>query len=442
MTALRITLAVACCTWPLIAAGEEVAAPDHWPQWRGPLGTGVAPKANPPVEWNEDDGKNVRWKLALPGLGHSTPIIWGDRLFLTTALPTGEELPPRFSTAPGAHDNLPVTHRHKFVVLAVSRSQGRVLWERVLREALPHEGGHYTGSLASNSPVTDGQRLFAFFGSFGLYALDLNGELLWQADFGPMQSLHGHGEGSSPVLHGDTLIINWDHEGQSFVVALDKLTGKQRWKTQRQEVTSWATPIIVEHAGKPQLVISGTHRVRGYDLATGKVIWECGGLSANVVASPVAADGMVFAGSSYDTRNLLAIRLEGAKGDITGTPHVVWSRTRGTPYVPSPLLYGEALYFLAHYTGVMTRVRAKTGEEWPGSFRLEGIREVYSSPVGAAGRVYVTDRDGTTVVFAHGEVPRFLALNRVNDTISASPAMVGNELYLRGERTLYCLAEK
>ena len=159
-----------------------------------------------------------------------------------------------------------------------------------------------------------------------------------------MQTKHGHGEGSSPVIHDETLIINWDHEGQSFVVAFDKYTGKQLWKVKRKEVTSWATPIVVEVKGKPQVIVSGTSRVRGYDLVTGNVIWECGGLSANIVASPVSADGMVYVGSSYDKRALLAIRLDGAQGDITSSSQVVWTRTRGTPYVPSPLLYGCLLY--------------------------------------------------------------------------------------------------
>jgi outer membrane protein assembly factor BamB len=225
------------------------------------------------------------------------------------------------------------------------------------------------------------------------------------------------------------------------VAALDKRTGQALWKVERDEVTSWATPIVVEHAGKTQVIISGTSRVRGYDLVTGKVLWECGGLSANVVASPVAADGMVFAGSSYDKRALLAIRLEGAAGDITGTDRIAWSRFRGTPYVPSPLLYDGALYFLTHYQGVLTRVDAKSGEERPGAYRLNGIGNIYSSPVAASGRIYITDLDGTTAVLSAGEIPRVLAHNRLSDSIAASPALAGRDLFLRGERFLYCLAE-
>ncbi len=428
-------------------AGSSVFAEDNaddasqnWPQWRGPLATGVAPKADPPVEWSEE--KNIRWKSELPGLGHSTPIVWGNRIFLTTAVPYGERVDPKPDLAPGAHDNSPVTHHHEFVVIAVNRADGKIVWRKTVTKQLPHEGGHYTGSLTSNSPVTDGKLVLASFGSRGLYCFDFDGKLLWKHDLGQMQSKHGHGEGSSPVLHGDTLVVNWDHEGQSFVVAFDKRTGKQRWKVQREEVTSWASPIVVEHQGQPQLIVSGTNRVRGYDLATGKVIWECGGMAANIVATPVAANGMVFAGSSYEKRAMLGIRLDGAKGDITKTDRVVWNRFRGTPYVPSPLLYGDVLYFLAHYQGVLSRVNAKSGEDQPGSFRLGSIRNVYASPVGAAGRVYITDRNGNTMVINHGDKPQLLSLNRLDDSFSASAAIVGKELFLRGEKSLYCIAEK
>ncbi len=413
---------------------------DSWPQWRGPLATGVAPEADPPIEWSEQN--NVRWKLALPGRGLSTPILWRDRIFLTTTIPFGEELPARYSGRPGAHDNRPITQQHRFVVLAVDRKAGKVLWQKTVHQALPHEGGHYTNSLASGSPVTDGEHVFAFFGSHGLYCLDWDGTLRWKADFGEMHTKHGHGEGSSPVLFGDTLVINWDHEERSFVVALDKQTGKQRWKVARQEVTSWATPIVVQHAGKSQLIVCGTSRVRGYDLATGEVLWACGGLSANIVATPVAADGMVFAGSSYDKRAMIAIRLEGAQGDITGTQQVAWVRSAGTPYVPSPLLYKGSLYFLRHYQGILSRVNTKTGENDGGPFRLGPLRNIYASPVAAADRLYITDLDGTTLVLSHDSNPKVLAVNRLNDRFSASAVIVGGDLLLRGENALYCIAQE
>lgn len=415
--------------------------PVDWPQWRGPLGTGVAPAGRPPLEWSET--KNIRWKTALPGKGHSTPIVWGERIFLTTAIPYGEEVKPRLAARQGAHDNLAMTQNHEYAVLAVSRKTGKILWQQTVHKELPHEAGHVSASLASASPVTDGEHLFAFFGSRGLYCLDLDGKLIWKKNFGEMHTKHGHGEGSSPALHGDTLVINWDHEEQSFLVALDKSTGKQRWRVARPEDTSWATPIVVEHRGKAQVIVPGTKRLRGYDLASGEVIWECAGLSSNIVASPVAAGGVVYSGSSYDTRNLLAIRLDGAKGDITGTEQVLWSRRRGTPYVPSPLLYGNSLYTLQHYQGIISRLDVKTGDDEGGPYRMAAITNVYASPIGAAGRIYVTSRDGVTQVMSHGEQElKMLAVNRLDDTINASAAIVGRDLFLRGERNLYCIAEK
>jgi outer membrane protein assembly factor BamB len=352
----------------IVFVAPAATGAENWPRWRGPLDTGEAPSGDPPVEWSED--QNVRWKIPLPGLGHSTPIVWGDRVFLTAAVPYGDAMPARHDTAHGTHDSVLITHSYEFVVFAIGREKGDIQWERTVHRALPHEGGHTTGSLASNSPVTDGERVFAFFGSRGLYCLSLDGDPLWDVDLGDKSTLHAHGEGSSPALHGDTVVVNWDHEGQSFLVAFDALTGDERWRTARDEVTSWATPIVVEHAGKAQVIVSGTKRVRSYDLATGHIIWECGGLSRNVVASPVSADGMVYAASSYNTQALLAIRLEGATGDITGSDQIVWARTRHTPYVPSPLLYGGTLYFLRHYQGILSRVHAETGEDVTGPVRL------------------------------------------------------------------------
>ena len=419
--------------------GSEVWAGEHdWPQWRGPLGTGFAPESDPPIEWSES--KNVRWKVALPGKGHSTPIVLGDRIFLTTAIPFGEQLPPKFSTAPGTHDGVPITQNHEFVVLAIDRHDGTVLWQKSVHRKLPHEGGHYTASLASNSAVTDGTLVFAYFGSHGLYCLDLQGDVIWQKELGEMQTKHGHGESSSPVVYGDNLFINWDHDGPCFVAAFDKRTGRQVWKVDRDEETSWSSPIIVENEGRAVLIVAGTNRVRGYDPATGSVIWECGGLSSNIVATPVAGDGMLFAGSSYEKKAFLAIRLDGAQGDITGTDRVAWTRSRGTPYVPSPLLYGDSLYFLAHYQGVLSRVDTVTGVDKPGPIRLGNVGDIYASPVAGGGRIYVTGIEGNTIVLSHDDRPEVLAFNSLDDEFAASAAIVGKDLFLRGKKHLYCIS--
>ena len=425
----------------LATAGALSAATPQWSQWRGPLANGVAPLANPPVEWSEK--KNVRWKVALPGKGHSSPIVFGDRVYVMAATPVGAEQKPVHDSAPGVHDSVPVTHQHQYIVMALDRKDGRVLWKKVVREEWPHEGGHETGSPASNSPITDGQLIYAFFGSRGLYCLDTNGAVKWQADLGKMQTLHAHGEGSSPVLHGDTLIVNWDHEGNSFLYAFDKRTGQQRWKVARDEKTSWSTPLVVEVEGKPQIVVSATKRVRGYDLATGALLWECAGLTDNVVSSPVYWRGILIAGNSYYSQAMVAIRLAGAKGDLTATTNLVWKINRLTPYVSSPLLYDDTLYHIRHNQNIVVRLDPATGEFRGEPLRLDGIRDfIFSSPVGAAGRIYITARDGTTVVLRHDKENAALAVNHLDDSFSASAALVGQDLYLRGEKFLYCLAEK
>ena len=412
----------------------------YWPQWRGPLATGVAPQANPPIHWSETN--NVLWKVVLPGKSHSSPIVFGQLIFLQVAIPVGDAQTPVYDNAPGTHDNVPVTHRHQFAVMAVRRADGQTAWKKILREEFPHEGGHETGSLASNSPVTDGELVYAFFGSRGLYCLDFNGNIKWQKDLGRMQTLHAHGEGSSPVLYRDELIVCWDHEGDSFLYVFDKRNGEQRLKIARDEKTSWSTPLVVEQDGKPQVVVSATKRVRSYDLASGKLLWECSGLSRNVVSSPVAGFGMVFAGNSYDWQAMLAIRLAGAKGDLTDTDQVAWKLNRLTPYVSSPLLYDDTLYFLRHNQNILSRLEPKTGRARGEPLRVEGIRDIFASPVGAAGRIYITGRDGVTVVLRHDRENATLAVNRLDDVFSASAALVDNELYLRGERFLYCIVEE
>jgi outer membrane protein assembly factor BamB len=414
----------------------------RWNQWRGPLGTGASPDANPPVEWSST--KNIRWKTELPGKGHSSPVLWNDHVFVTAAIPVGPKLPPRLSGRPGEHDNSPIDSKYQFVVIAVDRRDGAIRWKKAVREEVPLEAGHFTGSLASASPVTDGAFVFAHFGAHGLYCLDFQGKVVWERDFGPMHTKHGHGHGSSPGLHGDSLVVNWDHEDGSFLVVLDKRTGKNRWRKERREDTSWSSPIIIERDrgdGKmrPEIVVAGTNRVRGFDLASGEILWECAGLSSNVVATPVYANGTLYVGSSYEKKILFAINLQEAKGDLTSTKHVAWIRSRGTPYVPSMLLYDDFLYFLSHYQNVMTRVHGPTGKDEPGSFRLGQLENIYASPVAANGNVYVTDRNGTTVVFSHGSTPKTVAVNRLDEPVSASAAIERDEIFLRGEKHLYCI---
>lgn len=348
------------------SAEKSVDLLNQWPQWRGPLGTGVAPKSDPPTQWSENE--NIRWKIEIPGKGHSTPIIWNDRIFVTTAVPYGTAESGTQKPAPGAHDNLPSQHRQKFLVLAINRRDGTILWKYTVRDQRPHEG-------------------------------------------------------------------------KSCIIALDKNTGKQRWKIPREENTSWSTPLIVKHNGKHQVIVSATTRVRAYDLDNGKLMWVCGGLSRNVVVSPVAADGFVYLASSYGIQSMFAIKLDGAKGDITHTDSVIWKIDQYTPYVSSPLLYDDMLFFPLHLQGYITCLHAKTGVRLFGPQRLDTIQQVFASPVGASGRIYIVSRNGATVVIKRSTKYELLSSNRLDDHFSASPAIAGNEIYLRGEKYLYCIAE-
>ena len=417
---------------------------DQWAHWRGPLGTGEAPDADPPLSWSATE--NVKWKTAIPGKGHSTPIVWGDTVFLTAAETFGPKQEPKFSGRPGAHDNAPVSQQHRFLVVAVNRTDGTIRWQRTVHQAWPLEGAHNSGSLASASCVTDGEFVWAHFGSYGLYCLDFDGEVVWKNMPGAMHTKHGHGEGSSPALANGTIVFNHDHEGQSFILALNAESGKEIWRKQRSEVTSWSSPIILDHNGVTQVIVAGTAAVRSYRITDGKELWRCGGLSNNVVASPVSDGQRVYVGSSYDTRAMFAIKLDGAQGDITGSEHVAWFTRDRTPYVPSPLLYDGSIYYLRHYQNVLTRREAESGEEKIGPFRIRGLRDIYASPVAAKNRIYISDRDGATVVFSHvadlkNDVPRILWANSIDDRINASLALVGNQIFIRGEKRLYCIED-
>ena len=405
----------------------------NWPQWRGPAGSGVAPESDPPTEWSET--KNVRWKVAIPGRGHATPIVWGDRVYIQTAIPVENEAQP----AEGKTDKK--SRPYRFVLLALDRRTGTAVWEQTLCETVPHEPGHKDASLVSNSPVTDGEHVYAYFGSRGLYCLDLGGKLVWKKDFGQMTTRRGFGEGSSPALFGNTLVLVWDQEGDSFIVGLDKKTGNERWRVARDEPTSWATPIVVTPGGKPQVIASATNRIRSYDLETGAPLWECAGMTVNTIPTPVCDDELVYCISGYRGSALLAIRYAGAKGDITGTPVVAWTYDgKGTPYVPSPALYDGKLYFLQVSQPILSCVDARTGKAEYVQQRLEQLDGVYASVVAVAGRVYVVGRNGKTAVLQAGDELKTLATNALDDEFSASPAIAGDELFLRGRGHLYCIA--
>ncbi|MCB1205477.1 MAG: PQQ-binding-like beta-propeller repeat protein, partial [Verrucomicrobiae bacterium] len=326
MTVRPLTPLALAFTALLFAPRATSADPSqNWAHWRGQGGNGVSTTATPPTTFS--DTENVKWKVEIPGRGSGSPVIWEDRVFVTSAVPEA-----------GGGGKL------SFELFCLDRATGAVKWKQTAVTATPHEGTHETNTFASASPCTDGERVYAHFGSRGLFCYDLEGTLLWsKADFPPMTARNGFGEGSSPTLAGDTILVPWDHEGPSALYALDKKTGAPLWTAKRDdEPTCWATPLVVEVGGKSQVILNGQTKARAYDLATGEELWSCGGQTERPVASAVYADGLTFVGSGFRGSFLGAFRLDG-KGDIEGTEHVVWQTRQDTPDIASPLLSGGRL---------------------------------------------------------------------------------------------------
>ncbi len=419
----------------------ETAKAKNWHQWRGPEANGVSRTATPPLDWNAE--KNIQWKVPIAGQGTSSPIVWGDKVFLLTSVNTGKVDPslPKPEDQPKRQFGITFPNTtYEFVVLCLDRSTGKELWKKTAIEKVPHQGHHGDNNFASYSPTTDGKKLYAWFGSAGLYCYDLDGELLWSRDLGPVSTRLSFGEGSSPVVHGNRLVINRDNEGQSYVICLNAENGETIWKQDRDESSAWATPLVVEAAGKTQVIVNASKRVRSYNLEDGTIIWECGGQVGNVTPSPVAVNETVYCMSGYRGSAAFAIPLD-SEGDITDKKKTLWSLKQGTPYVPSPLLYDGLLFFNQSNNGILTAVDAKTGEVVIERTRMEGVSNIYASPVGAADRVYFVGRDGTTLVIAKDREYKVLAVNRLGEDMDASPALVGNQIFLRGKKHLYCISE-
>lgn len=398
----------------------SLAQADNWPHWRGESGNGVSTTAKPPTQWIAK--KNVKWKVAVPGLGSSSPVIWEDRVFVTSAVPTGSGKALQFD------------------LFCFDRKTGDVRWQKTAVTATPHQGTHDTNGFASASPCTDGEHVYAHFGSRGLYCYTMDGALKWKRDdFPPMNTRNSFGEGSSPTLEGNKILVPWDHEGKSFLYAINKLTGKDIWKTPRESATCWSTPLVVESGGRKQVVMNGQRVARAYDLETGKELWHCSGQTDRPAASPVAADGMVFVGSGFRGAYLGAMKLDG-RGDIKGTKHVAWEIDKDTPDVGSLLLSSGRIYYFKDKAGVLTCVDAATGERHYGPVRT-GLQAIYASPIAAGGFVYLTDRNGTTVVIKDADKFEIEATNSVDETVDATPAPVDHELFIRGQKHLFCIGE-
>lgn len=414
----------------------------HWPQWRGPSNTGVA-IGDAPLTWT--DSTNVRWKVAIPGRGHSSPVIWGDRLFLTTAVPTGKTSAPPAAPEGGGRrggGGSGAGVEHRFVVMAVDRLSGKTVWEQSATTAVPHEGHHQAyGSFASNSPATDGRRVYAFFGSRGLYCYDMAGKLLWTRDFGiQMRMKLAFGEGAAIGLHGDRLIVVFDHDGDGLVAAIDSATGKELWRVARREGTSWSSPLVVEHGGTRQVVVTATPKVKSYDLETGKLLWEVGGLGVNAIPQPLHQGDLVYVMSGYRDPMLMGVRL-GRTGDLTGTDAVVWQATRGLSYTPSPVLHDNTLYLLTD-SGQLSALNATTGTPHYQQTRLPGPANFKASPVAISGKLYLATEEGNVIVIKMGPTYEVLANNALTDqSFIATPAVAQGDLYLRSRTHLFRIAE-
>lgn len=388
-----------------------------WPHWRGDGGNGVSLSAKPPVEFGLK--RNLRWKSEIPGRGSSSPVVLGDQVFVTTAVPVDGER--------GLLD---------FRLLCFDRANGREMWSKSCVKAVPHEGTHETNGFASASPCTDGERVYAHFGSRGLHCFTMAGKHLWSRDFGDMAVRHGFGEGSSPTLADDLIIVPWDHEGPSKLFALEKRTGKSRWEVPRDEPTCWATPLVVADAGGTmQVVMNGQTAARSYDLATGRELWRCGGQAQRPCASAVSADGKAFIGSGFRGSFLGAF-------DLAGGPHVLWTKHTGTPDVASPVLSDGRLSYYKEKTGLLTCVDAATGKAFYETARIPGVGRTYASPVAAGGHVYLTDRSGRITVIEDGPTLKVVAENDVGEGVDATPAPAGDSLFVRGERHLFRFTAK
>jgi outer membrane protein assembly factor BamB len=331
---------------------------------------------------------------------------------------------------------------YDLVVVCLDRNTGRLLWQKTARTAKPHEGYHFRyGSFASNSPVTDGQRVYAFFGSYGLFTYDLDGKLLWEKSFEPMYMRNSFGEGVAPVVDGNSLYLKFDHERGSYLLALDARDGKQLWRADREEQSSWSQPFVTTVAGKKQLIVSATNKTRAYEPETGKVIWEVGGLGANVIPAPVRIDDLVIVQSGYRDPNMLAVRL-GRSGDLTGTDAIVWTNNRGNSYTPSPVLADGKLYLVTD-NGMLSCLNARTGEAYYRQQRLSKAYSFKASPVAAGGRLYLAAENGDVVVVKLGEKFEEVAVNTLTDQMFvATPAIVDKTIYLRGQNTLFAIRER
>ena len=426
----------------LAALEPEPSRESQWPGWRGADGQGIVRETGLPLEWSPN--RNVVWKTEIPGRGHSSPIVWGDRIFLTTAIEG--ELDP--AARPAKHvvdgedfvhpDGVGADRRHRFVVLELSAADGRILWQRTAWEGAPYDTRHRRGSYASPTPVTDGTLVYAYFGAQGLYAFDFTGKLVWKYSPGGVAEL-GVDVSTSPLLYRNLVLLQCDEDNgdRSFVAGVDKKTGKEVWRVPRKIEASWATPVIVRASGRDELVTAGNQWILAYDPATGKELWRLKGLDSNAVPSPVAGDDVVVLSAGYPEKVAIAVR-PGGTGDVTGSDRVLWTYKKGTAYVPSPILYDGYVYLMTD-KGLITCMDAKTGEVKYEAARLPVPASFMASPLALGGNILLMSQDGDTFVVKAGPSFEVVGTNPLDEPISASAAAVRGRLFIRGERHLFAI---
>ena len=435
---IGITLGFAALSF---LAGKASAG--NWPQWRGPDGSGISTEKNLPSEWSPT--KNIKWKTAIDGRAHSSPIVWGNKVFITTAV-EGEVVAGAKAvkhTMEGDKeflhpDSIGADRKHTFKVVCLDRDSGKILWQATAWEGTPFDNRHRKSSYAASTPATDGKLVYAFFGTEGLYAYDYKGKLAWKAQLGNIATV-GMGTGTSPILFENLIIVQADEDNgaASFIVALDKATGKEVWRRPRKIQVSWSTPLLVRTAKRAELITSGTESIISYDPATGKELWTHKGVESNAIPSPVANNEMVFLVAGFPAKIALAIRL-GQSGDLTGTPNALWKYAKGTAYVPSPILYGDYLY-LTTDRGILTCIDAKTGEVKYEGGRIPVPATFTASPVAFEGKILMTSEDGDTFMVKSGPKHEVIGTNSIGEAVYASPAIADGRIFIRGEKNLYCI---
>jgi len=422
---------------------------DSWPNFRGPQASGVRDGQNLPDTWDGKSGEHVRWRLPIPGLAHSSPVVWGQRVYVTSAVSgkgSATFRPGLYGDGDASDDRSP----HRFMVHAIDKRTGRMVWERVAFEGEPIDKRHIKSTYASATPATDGRVVVAWFGSQGVYAYDTEGRLLWKVDLGRMDlgaydvPTFEWGPASSPILWNGLVILQCDTQADSFLLALDALTGEQVWKTERDELPSWGTPTVATPPGGPELVTNASNFIRGYDPRTGRELWRLGGSSKITAPTPVFAEGLFVVASGRAPERPLFVLRPGARGDQTlpdgqsSNAAVVWSRTGRGSYMPTPLVYRGLLYVLAN-NGVFDAYDLQTGEEVYRQ-RLPHIGSGFSaSPVAADGKIYLSSEDGEVLVVAAGREFKHLATNPMGELLMATPALSEGALYLRSAASLFAV---